>query len=221
MGGRGASSTLFFHKGNKIKPIYELNALGIAIPKTMRDALGNKTSISLESALSGSNPHYNPEFAAYSMNCQRAVVAYELRRRGYDVTALHTYQGDTLPRAVTIKGEAVLTSRWMGAFHGAKTDVVGARTRKKAEENLVNKMKSYGEGSRAIVRVQWNNKKGGHVFNAEYKNGKMLYRDAQTGEHVNIQHYLSMARPQSVGLIRTDNLKLSYRVRNFVTQTRR
>lgn len=108
----------------------------------------------------------------------------------------------------------------MGAFHGAKTDVVGASTRKKVEENLVNKMKSYGEGSRAIVRVGWNDK-GGHVFNAEYKNGKILYRDAQTGKSVNIQHYLSMARPQSVGLIRTDNLRLSYRVRNFVTQTRR
>lgn len=220
MGGRGASSALFFRKGNKIQPIFEPNALGIAIPKTMREALGNKTSISLESALSGSNPHYNPDFAAYSMNCQRAVVAYELRRRGYDVTALHTYQGDTLPNAVTVKGEAVLTSRWMGAFYGAKTDVVGARTRKKAEENLVNKMKSYGEGSRAIVRVQWNDRDG-HVFNAEYKNGKMFYRDAQTGKSVNIQHYLSMARPQSVGLVRTDNLKLSYRVRNFVTQTRR
>lgn len=109
----------------------------------------------------------------------------------------------------------------MGAFHGAKTDVVGARTRKKAEENLVNKMKSFGDGSRVIVRVQWSGNAGGHVFNAEYKNGKMFYRDAQTGKSVNTQHYLSMARPQSVGLVRTNNLKLSYRIRNFVTQTRR
>lgn len=109
----------------------------------------------------------------------------------------------------------------MGAFHGAKTDVVGARTRKKAEENLVNKMKSYGDGSRAVVYVRWNGNEGGHVFNTEYKNGKMLYRDAQTGKSVNIQHYLSMARPQSVGLVRTDNLRFSYRIRNFVTQTRR
>lgn len=220
MGGRGASSVLFFRRGNKMQPIFESNALGIAIPKTMREALGHKTSISLESALSGSNPRYNPNFAAYSMNCQRAVVAYELRRRGYDVTALHTYKGDTLPLSARTKGEAVLTSRWMGAFRGAKTDLVGARTRKKAEENLVNKMKSYGEGSRAIVRVQWNDRDG-HVFNAEYKNGKMFYSDAQTGKSVNIQHYLSMAKPQSVGLVRTDNLRLSYRVRNFVTQTRR
>lgn len=203
-----------------MQPIFESNALGIAIPKTMREALGHKTTISLGSALSGSNPRYNPKFAAYSMNCQRAVVAYELRRRGYDVTALHTYKGDTLTMAARTKGEAVLTARWMGAFRGAKTDVVGARTRKKAEKNLVNKMKSYGDGSRAVVYVRWNDK-GGHVFNAEYKNGKMFYRDAQTGKSVNIQHYLSMARPQSVGLVRTDNLRLSYRVRNFVTQTRR
>lgn len=47
------------------------------------------------------------------------------------------------------------------------------------------------------------------------------YRDAETGKSVNIRHYLSMARPQSVGLVRTDNLQLSYRIRNFVTQTRR
>lgn len=70
-------------------------------------------------------------------------------------------------------------------------------------------MKSYGEGSRAIVRVRWNGKKGGHVFNAEYRNSKMFYRYTQTGKNVNIQHYLSMVRPQSVGLISTDNLRLS------------
>ena len=47
------------------------------------------------------------------------------------------------------------------------------------------------------------------------------YRDAVTGKSINIQHYISMARLQAVGLVRTDNLRLSYRVRNFVTQTRR
>ena len=38
------------------------------------------------------NPHYN-NGGGYAENCQTCVVAYELRRRGFDVEALNNYKG--------------------------------------------------------------------------------------------------------------------------------
>ena len=45
---------------------------------------------------------------------------------------------------------------------------------------LRQKMKEWGEGSRAVVGVGWTSG-GGHVFCAEVKNGKVIYVDPQTG----------------------------------------
>ncbi len=68
--------------------------------------------MSVKDAYAGANPYYDDtgSHAEYNMNCQRCVVAYELRRRGYDVVALPTYQGDNLPR-----GTAGGNGHWMGA----------------------------------------------------------------------------------------------------------
>lgn len=98
----------------------------------------------------------------FSENCQRAVVAYEARRRGYKVTAQPTYEGDKLPQIVKSNG------RWQGAFKGAKTEMVSGKNAKEVQKNIESKMKQYGNGSRAVVGVQWKNG-GGHVFNVERK----------------------------------------------------
>ena len=63
-------------------------------PSELRATIGTKgNSIGIEEAIKGANPFYNTSGAEgdFSQNCQRCVVAYELRRRGYDVVALPTY----------------------------------------------------------------------------------------------------------------------------------
>lgn len=109
---------------------------------------------------------------------------------------------------------------WMGAFRGAKTQTVGATTRKKTIANIESAMSGFGNGSRAIVRVQWVGKNGGHVFNAEREGSKTVYRDAQTGKRVKISEYMGMARPSKTQIVRTDNLRISERAKKSVTTRR-
>lgn len=131
-----------------------------------------------------------------------------MRRRGYNVTALPVYKDDRLP-VVNSFGNGI----WQGAFKGAKNVRVGATTPRKVQSNLEAKMKSYGNGARAIVRIP------GHVFNCENVNGKIRYVDAQIGKRYtsnDVFGRLTKEQLKTVRIIRTDNLKISDRARKSV-----
>lgn len=223
MGGRGVSSATlkdFLKQFGGAK--FSKDSLGFANHETLKEAIGTRgAALAPDEAMKGANPHYSVNFAEYSENCQRAVVAYELRRRGYTVTAQPTYKGDTLGYSVPhVNKDGGRNGLWMGAFQGAKTQTIGASTRKKTIANIEAAMSGFGSGSRAIVRVQWSGNNGGHVFNAEREGSKTVYRDAQTGRKVNISHYMDMARPSKTQIVRTDNLRISERAKKSVTTRR-
>ena len=182
-----------------------------------QEALGERgAQMSMRKAYMGANPYYSPFYGEYSMNCQRCVVAYEARRRGYDVMALPTYDGDILPYSVG-SGNGF----WMGAFRGARTTNVGSATAKATKANIRQQMEAWGDGSRAVVRVSWKGTNNGHVFNVENHKGKLYYVDAQTGDRVNINQYMSAAVPSNTRLVRTDNLRLSDRARKSISPVRK
>ena len=186
------------------------------VPETLREALGKKgRPMSMENAVRGANPYYDGSYREFSENCQRAVVAYEARRRGYNVTAQPTFEGDVLPQG-NVGGKG--NGRWQGAFKGAKSESVGASNGDKVVSNIEKKMADYGDGSRAIVKIQWKNGDG-HVFNVERKNGKTYYVDAQIGAKYNPKQLFSQVKPQSTRIVRTDNLKFSDRMKKSVEQS--
>lgn len=198
--------------------------LGTNVPKTLKDAIGAKGGPhSVADSIVRTNPYYMPGTAEYSMNCQRCVVAYELRRRGYDVTALPTYEGDILPRVAyhdTRRG--TWEGRWKGAFQNAKTVNVGSRGDTPAAEqrvigNIESKMREYGPGARGVVQIFYRSG-GGHVFNVENQGGRIIYSEAQLGEVKNISRTMRDVSTSSVNIVRTDNLRISERARNFVTR---
>ena len=166
-------------------------------PQTLDEALGTQgRPIGVQNALKGANPFYSGGADGdFTQNCQRAVVAYEARRRGYDVLAQPTYPGDKLP----VAGE------WMKAFQNPQEIHVGTTSPTKTQQNLEAQMKSFGNGARGIVRIP------GHVFNVENVNGKVRYVDAQTNTVYNSKNVFSRIgrQSQSISLIRTDNLKFS------------
>lgn len=174
-------------------------------PQNLKASIGEKgRAISIKNALEGANPFYSGGAEGdFSENCQRAVVAYELRRRGYNVIALPTYSGDTLPTG----------GKWQGAFQHARPIKVGASTPAKTQANLEAQMKSFGNGSRGIVKIP------GHVFNVENVGGKVRYVDAQTNTIYNSNNVFSRIGKKSstIQLIRTDNLRLSERAKKSVT----
>lgn len=217
MGGRGSS----YNTGNRPTAggggggadNFSPFGVGQQIPGVggLKEAIGEKgRPYSIDNALKETNPNHSYSYSEYSENCQRCVVAYELRRRGYDVTALPTYKGDTLP-VVNAYGNG----RWQMAFRGARPVKVGSSNPKTAQQNLERKMQSYGSGSRGVVRIP------GHVFNVENVRGKIRYVEAQTGikyDSRNVFSLMSGKQTSNIQLIRTDNLRISDRARNLVTQ---
>lgn len=174
-------------------------------PDDLPDALGpQKRPIGVMNALSGANPFYSGGAQGdFTQNCQRAVIAYEARRRGYDVIAQPTFPGDKLP----------LGGEWMKAFQNPQEIHVGTSSPTKTQANLEAQMKSFGNGSRGIVRIP------GHVFNVENVNGKIRYVDAQTNTVYNSKNVFSRIGrgTSSISLIRTDNLKFSDNAKKSVT----
>ena len=124
---------------------------------------------------------YRHLYDAYARNCQRCVVAYELRRQGYDVTALPALGNDD-----------ILKKNWDKLFIDQDPVPVGGEGMSTAEAlaNLEAEIASYGEGSRSIVAVKWKRRKNdkdeddvaGHVFIAERRNGRTVFVDPQTGK---------------------------------------
>lgn len=189
-GGRGASSAS--GKGGSSDP----------------DGLPFKrgAEISPDSAVENVNKHnYNTD-RNYRINCQRCVWAYEMQRRGYDVEAKPSFAGDTLPSngnwmMITQNSPArqYVGAHW-GQTNSIKTEVM----------NTTNVMSQWGEGSRGIMRVAWSKSNSGHVFNVEYKNGKVIAYDAQTGtKHTSLNAALKGTRRGYTQIVRSDNVKFN------------
>ena len=71
-------------------------------------------------------------------------------------------------------------------------------------------MAEWGEGSRGIVRVQWQKKNYGHVFIAEQVDGKTRFIDPQSGAK-DVTHYFDSGkiRASETKLLRTDDKEIS------------
>ena len=147
----------------------------------------------------------NPLYSSgrqYKENCQRCVSAYEARRRGYDVTASERiFDGtDTLPYMMNQKGWANVYENGIASLNTP----VGSRSAT-IKQSIESMMTSYGDGARAIVRVQWQGG-GGHVFIAEQVNGVTQFIDPQSGER-DCSYYFNagMIKPTSTRLLRIDD----------------
>ena len=81
-------------------------------------------------------------------------------------------------------------------------------------------MASYGDGARGIIAVQWSGAKNGHVINVEQRNGKTIYRDAQTGVQYKGSNFFAKVKSNSVSLTRVDNLEFSGIARVSITKDR-
>lgn len=227
MGGRGTSS--FSGGGGRGQASKQkwTKGIGTKVADTLKEALGAKGApIPLSEAYLGANPLFDKtgSYAEYTHNCQRCVVTYELRRRGYDVVTNPTYNGDKWPRVSAWQQKGFGTGfntrdNWTGFFRHAKVDNVGASMNKTVEKNINDKMKQYGNGARAVVGVNWQ-RGGGHVFNVENVNGNIVAVDAQTGRRSSLSKALSGSVPSSTQLTRTDNLRISERAKEAVTTRR-
>ena len=82
----------------------------------------------------------------------------------------------------------------------------------------VDVMVSWGEGSRAIVAVDFL-LGGGHVFVAEYRNGRVHYMDPQNGQ-LDCEDYFDDINTNTASILRVDNCSFTNRVRECCEGTR-
>lgn len=143
-------------------------------------------------------------------NCQRCAVAFEMRRRGYDVQASEGSRGE-------------LGYHWMIAscFPGAESKSFGYDVPDK-DSALQRQMKQWGEGSRAIVEVR--NIGWGHAFNLEVTGGEVRVFDSQIGatwsdktsKQAGGRVNLGCDDAADVIITRTDNKKAGVNVGRYV-----
>lgn len=142
--------------------------------------------------IQATNPNYNLG-EAFQMNCQKCVPAYEMRMRGYDVTTRPTFDLNT---------DGFAQNHWKEVFEGA---VFEGNFFGSGKEDIIKKMKSFGDGSRSEIYVVFGNGTA-HVFVAENRNGEIYFLDPQTGE-IDVEYYFENVKNGLTQLLRIDNLK--------------
>lgn len=149
---------------------------------------------SVYEALTGTNPNYE-DGIEWQTNCQRCVVAYEMRRRGYNVTA----NPRELDAHGAIKTEP-LTYQWYKAFMASRVRCpIGSGL-----DDVLRKMDEWGLSSRAIVQITWSATGTSHVFIAEnLKNGVQFF-DPQTGDW-DVKRYFNAAADGKSSIMRIDD----------------
>jgi len=154
--------------------------------------------------LAAVNPNFWTGQEEYTHNCTNCVVAYELRRRGFDVEAL--------------PGSAMATQDLADMFDGATIRYAAMLSTTNVIREMIpiieNDILKWGEGARGVIRGEWAAYKWAHIFSLEVHDGTVRYDDGQTGRE-NVKHLENM-RPLSIQYVRLDNLKPNNKVINVV-----
>lgn len=183
------------------------------------------------------NPNYEEGYE-YTINCSMCSATYELRQRGYDVQANPNdgYDFTNHPEVEswfvdgkhttnkTIFKETI--ADWKKSLSADELAVI-KDLEKYIDDNddlsdfysecsdvaktIINEhiVKNSGNNSRGMFELYWANG-GGHSIVYEVVNNKVVYRDTQLNEIINIEDYLEDA--SEILYMRTDNLELNYEI---------
>ena len=167
------------------------------VEQTLGAKKGSK--ISIKDAIAGANPNYAKN-SPYSVNCQRCVQAYELRRRGYNVIA----------KPFPAKGNAINYGSECFIQPGTYKYAYQAYTMNQTGAAVKKAIESAPNGARFSVYVQWKRAYGGsaHVFIAEKIGNTVHYFDPQNGS-MNVEHYFNMGSINKFGYFRLDDKPLT------------
>lgn len=154
-------------------------------------------SESVDETASKINPGRNKK--KYDKNCQSCVVAYEARRRGFDVTA----------------APASYQHLYVESFDGAQPMQITQKYPNERQEAIEKQMAKWGDGARAIVEVRWKGRSSGHVFIAEQRDGRTCFIEPQVPSLAGTDAFVAeyMCDATNVRLVRVDNLPLTEHAR--------
>lgn len=147
-----------------------------------------------DDSLRAVNPNYSSRDKAYTTNCTNCVPAYEMRKRGYNVTARPTTKNHYLSRHPE--------EAWI--------DAKVKNTSGNGLDDIIDTIGKWPDGARAEVAITWKGSRNGHVIVAENVNGKIRFYDVQSGEKISSKLF-SYVEEGKTTFWRIDNLELSDR----------
>ena len=150
------------------------------------------------------NPKYS-KGGVYKNNCISCALAYDMRRRGYDV--------ESAPIDTTSATNGSLPVQ-LGFYKGEKLEVFEVpKDLYAATKQFSNQILKYGDGSRGMLRIRWKNGDG-HAVVWEVDGNSVIVRDPQNSTIVDLSDY--MRRAKTFYYFRTDNLEPTEKVTQFV-----
>lgn len=130
------------------------------------------------------NPHYGEE-RQYAVNCQTCTIAYELRRRGFNVESMGNNNGEVW-KVVNSSIETFKTPLGLDADY-TMFSLTDSRVRYTAGTSMKKHFNEFvdtytEDNGRYEIVLRW--KRGGaHVVTVEKRNGLLIWYDPQTGRY--------------------------------------
>ena len=187
----------------------EITAAGNVPDDFIKDFKQIKGTHSYDEDLALVNPNYFTGSEEWTMNCQRCVVAYELRRRGYDVEAL--------PSTILTGSDPLISGNlktgWPSIYQNPNFISCASTTSEKTIEKICEQMRIFGNGARALVSIKWKGTKDmGHIFIAEQRGYKTIFIDPQSN-NINTEQHFQKAENRKTLLLRIDNIKFTNKIK--------
>lgn len=162
------------------------------------------TAESMEDIATKANPGYDRllERTDYGNNCTYVVNAVEMRARGYDVVARRTAKGKGRPDTEYL--EDWVEDRPMTNFTWG-SNIKASRTM--TQDRMNELTADMPDGARGYVRGLYRDR-GGHIFNWEKVNGKLVYHEGQVSKVTTAEAYdqLGNFNAATIKFIRVDDL---------------
>lgn len=154
------------------------------------------------------NPEYKNWDENTKNNCVMCSLTYDMRRRGYDVTAKTSLRGvNTESVLKLVYKNAKINTIGNSDFTDYKSINITSEESKSLLNKLDDELKKQPNGSRGLVRVGWNGTLSGHCLAYEVDNSKVYIVDAQSNERYIIGEFYEEINAASY--CRTDNLKIN------------
>lgn len=162
------------------------------------------------------------EYRPYQINCQSCVVAYEMRRRGYDVEALPNFQA--VNENDELQGPEMLSyncpSMWYNPETGAWPDRITFPFNKDLnQDGVLRALQNHLDvlikpGQRYHIEWGWDWTRGAHIITVEKDDkGNLTAYDPQRGSPKQpvalfLASYRAPIRADSINVYRVDNCEL-------------
>lgn len=173
----------------------------------------------LDEDMAAINPsYYTNDITHYDENCGACTIAYDLRRRGYDVAAVdediyHKSGGTVTDLLNCYDDPTLITQSDIAKKYNISKESLSEHPTKELVSCMEKEMLSGGEGARGNFITEWT-LGGAHSISWEVENGEIVYRDCQSNEKVDLDRWLGMS--DGFYYFRTDNLTPNEKILDYV-----